>query len=210
MLKKQLSGYFNFEKRSTTKVCIIILLFFHLSALNAQESKIEIEKRIAKNKFPAKARELSAPIIDQSKKVKYYFEVDGADTSYELKLIYQKKRLSIEYTSEGAFKDIEIQTKLRKLDHETQKNIQQTLTKQFLKYKIIRFQKQLVISKTSNTNPIKAYFEDQTLFDVNYEIEASVKLPEGKKKKKELLLNPEGDILKERNIDEHNDDIILY
>ncbi len=122
-------------------ITIGMLLIFSIGICFSQNEKYEREFRIKKNEAPS----MSVHFIDSvfaNHKIKWYKEVGLLDTSYEAKTKYHKKLLSIEFSKDGVFEDLEVTSNINEIPLPTQKKIHEYFSLMHPKYSIQKFQVQ--------------------------------------------------------------------
>ncbi|GAA0729319.1 hypothetical protein GCM10009430_39400 [Aquimarina litoralis] len=175
-------------------------------SVNAQ-NKIEKEYRIKPSQVPKEALDFikKCPF---KKKIKWYIEESQNGKSIEAKTFYQKRKYSIEFTSEGEPEDIEIKIPFSELSIDLKKTIQSSLDSIFAKSKIKKTQVQWVSDRATlisliNKKNVKAAYA------TNYEL-----IVKGKKEKHshyyELLYSNDGVLLKMLRVVNDNTDNLLY
>ncbi len=172
--------------------------------------KVEIEKRIGQNEFPGRSLHAVEPITENARSIKYYLEVTNNDTSYEIKLKYFDRKLSIEFNSNNTLQDIEELNSFEEIPVQTQNAITNHFDNAFERYKIVRIQKQYL--PTGNVHAAFGSLARNKLnqFNTNWEIVVSTKSPKGKLAKYEFLFSNDGAMLRKQIIKGNPDDIILY
>jgi sporulation protein YlmC with PRC-barrel domain len=175
------------------------------------QTKNEQEMRIDKQDFPSKALELLELFPEHSKNIKYYFETDGDNTSYEAKLILNKRVYSIEFNEDGTLQDVEIRIKKRKIKHEALDQINNWLNKNYRKHYLLKIQKQYKPSKeqpadSTIINAINFKYESQT----NFEIIVETQDFEKNKSLIELTLSPKGEVIQIRALEPSSYEHVLY
>ncbi len=192
---------------------VFLLTFVCCSFIcTAQNSyKHEKEARIEKKEFPSNALELLDKTLPKKiKKVKYYKELDSTKVSYEIKLKYNGKKYSIEFSKKGVLEDVEITIKQKDIVPKTFEKIKKYL---YGKYSSFRIKKiQLQYRNTNNIDAetiVKDSFSGTKTETLFYEIIAEVKT--GKERYFiEITFTKEGDFELSRTIIQGSYDHILY
>jgi hypothetical protein len=191
-------------------VFILCVVLSNLSLFAQSNAKSEIEERIQKSEFPHDAAKLINSQLSDAKKVKYFLEVDGSDTSYEIKFIKNKHFYSVEFDNNGAFEDVEMKVDIKELPNKVVDNIRRYLTENFRKHKIRKIQVQYKNKKATSIDLEKLFEGKSDLFDISYEIECAVKDADGKPLMYEFHFDNEGKYLDKRIFKQQSDDNILY
>ncbi|MEM9675914.1 MAG: hypothetical protein AAF992_25205 [Bacteroidota bacterium] len=199
------------------RICLVHLAWIILGGIIATTNvaiaqtdlKQEVEKRIKKSEMPSAALNyLSEHWLSKSRKIRYYYETDGANTSYEAKLIREKRRFSIEFDSSGSLQDIEELIDYEQIPASVQANIDLILSQKYSKYRIQRVQRQF-LPDTIQQNAL-LHFSGLTSETVdNFEIEIDTQ--EGSAVQSyEMLFNVEGLLVQRRTIIRRSLDNFLY
>lgn len=117
---------------------LIFLLSVTILPIQAQ-TKMEVEKRVNLAEVPELAINFQKKYLSEAKKIKWYFEQDGAHQSYECKFKLHRKKYSIEFDSAGLLEDIEIFFPLRKLPVQIEKTLEGNSKKFNIKRSQIQF-----------------------------------------------------------------------
>ena len=187
--------------------CFIVLVFTGLKGLS--QTKQEREFRIAKKEFPSKSIDLITPYLQEVKRLKFYKEIDGAKTSYELKFKKSKLYYSAEFDDKGNLEDIEFSIKKADIPSSSLENIQNYLNTNHQKVKIKKIQQQYLFEQNISEQDLKNAFQNLLLPEIRYEIVIS-----GKEKISyqyyELTFDSEGNHLESRRFKASNYNHVLY
>lgn len=175
---------------------IIFLLFFLGFGMTVFAQKIERETKINEENAPVKAIEFIND-VQNKKHVKWFSEKTSGRRSYESKFKHKGSYYSVEFDTLGKIEDIEVIVKLKNLDQEHKKAIKSGILKEFEKFKWIKIQKQFTGEKKELR---KVFLGTTENVELNYEVEVEVKTKLGAWKMYEILINPEGEIQKMREI----------
>jgi hypothetical protein len=171
------------------------LLIFVLVAsgqwLSAQ--KIEVEKRVPEQEFPAVAIEWLGGHFDGRKCKRYYLESDGDTTNFEAKFKWQGECYSVEFFKNGSLKDIEKQVDFKTIPATAQAKINERFRQDFKKSKVKKVQEQTLPGQAGH----------------RYEIEVKGKNSDGTAYF-EYLFEEDGKLLKSRKILLPPNNITLY
>ncbi|MDJ0644354.1 MAG: hypothetical protein QNJ57_00080 [Flavobacteriaceae bacterium] len=190
-----------FSKKWLFIVFILIGVFTAVS-----QEKFEREYRVDTDEVPLKAK----TFIEKcrfSKQVKWYVEESQDGKTYEAKSVKKGYKFSIEFDLQGTVLDVEKTVKLTEISSAKIKKIESALTERFRKYKI----KKIQVQWKTDTNSYIALINGDVKVSTNELYELVVK---GKVvshfKMYELLINPEGTILKELEIVPANSDNLQF
>lgn len=123
-----------------------LVLLYILCFLNLPAQKVEIEKRISLNDFPAISSEFLKDSFPDCKDIRYYKQVNSTDISFEAKFNYSGTLYSVEFNPGGEWLDTESVVSFNRLDINILVNINNYLDKRFSSCKIKKLQKQLSAS----------------------------------------------------------------
>ncbi|PTB97127.1 hypothetical protein C9994_04205 [Marivirga lumbricoides] len=187
-----------------------------------QEITEKYEKEISVNQddFPEKALKLAAPILKNSKKTRFYKEINANGTFYEFKCRYRGEYISVKFNERGQLVDIEILRKLEDFPEEVQTAIQQYFKENYEKYQFNRIQIQYNREEEYEDGELEIdddeeYLEEFLELDledliIKYEIEAETVDPSNKRGFFEFLFNKDGKLEDKRKIVKRADDNVLY
>tara|TARA_R110000868_G_scaffold79232_1_gene225494 strand:+ start:376 stop:951 length:576 start_codon:yes stop_codon:yes gene_type:complete len=186
---------------------LMVFLFFGVFTLAAQEN-YEREHRIKKSEFPTTAYTLIQEKVSETKKLKFYKEIDSAKTSYIAKCKKGRLWYDLQFDNDGNLQNVEVTIQSFDMPNETYDNIIAHLDTNYIQYKIQKIQQQYVtngdIEKT-----LKNAFQNLMLPAVNYKLFIAVK-KEKEKQKFEILFSADG-IFKHRRLAlPPNYDHVLY
>jgi hypothetical protein len=181
---------------SLTKVLIIFLALLAFSDLSAQ-NKVERETRIRKRFVPEEAKEFVDDVFEGFKRVRWYQEVSGEGKFFEAKFKWKGDQYSVKFDTAGDIVDIEKIITLEEIPEKTRKTIVHYFEENFLKYKILKIQKQLL----GNEDQLEDYLEDkeEENITINYEIEFHG-VTETENKLWEILFDHKGEVILFREI----------
>jgi len=181
---------------SLTKVIIIFLALLSFSDLSAQ-NKLERETRIKKRNVPEEAIEFVDDVFDGFKRVKWYHEISGEGEFFEAKFRWKRDQYSVKFDTIGGIVDIEKTISLEEIPEKTRISINNYFEENFLKYKIIKIQKQLLGSEDQLEGYIEG--EGRNNISINYEIEFHG-VTETENKLWEILFDHKGEVILFREI----------
>lgn len=145
------------------------ILFSVLVSISFAQEKNEVEKRVKKNEVPQDAIDWFKDAYETQSKVRWYYQTDGDDKSYEVKLKYKKQWHSIEFDLDGQVLDIEIQIEENEILDDARQSIMDYLNTTFTKYSI----KKIQIQFTGDADDLEDLIDENEMEDlkINYEIE---------------------------------------
>ena len=109
-----------------TQICTVVI-FFMVNSISGQY-KFEKERRIKAHEVPFKAIDFVGK-VNFKKKIKWYLEESQDGKTFEAKVRFNGRKHSLEFDQLGNILDVEIETKLSKIEKETQNKINSTLKK---------------------------------------------------------------------------------
>ncbi|UII22244.1 hypothetical protein [Fulvivirga ligni] len=190
------------------KYAAILVLFIICTCAHAQKYKAEKEVRIKAKELPASILDQADQIINDAKKVKYYFESDSGRTSYEIKLKKDHILYSIEFNKNGMLEDIERLVCFMALPDNVIQNVADHLAK-YANYQIRKSQKQYSDPSASLQQIFYSAHANESRFTIRYELIISV-LQNNSWQGYEMLFDEQGKFLEQREIVGRADDHILY
>jgi hypothetical protein len=185
------------------KLALLFILFFSYTGI--AQIKYEKEERVKKEELPTPTVKLLSLVEANSRRIRYFREINDDNLSYEIKLKKNSVHYSIEFSQEGVLQDIEVLIKKSELPMvvlEAAKN-------HFRKIKFIRIQKQF--SHTDNISPsstLQKVFKNKVSPEA-YEIVVLGKTQNGYRYF-ELLLDTEGTLLKKSHIITKDSENVVY
>ena len=158
---------------STWMKCIIpfFLVLTTIPALTQQ--KFERERRVHDDEVPEKSREF-IDSIQLSSKIRWYEETGINKTSYEAKTKFKGQRLSIEFSEEGEFEDLEIEIEPESIPSTAYAFILDHFESEHGDYDIRKIQ----IQYLGKPKEVISYFlrkANRSVVSINYEIVISAK-----------------------------------
>lgn len=204
------------KKQVSTVVMISLLVALgHLgeSPLQAQASegissaKLEKESRVTLEDVPVTVLNQAAQLGISFDK-KWFREVSDGGISYELKTKINGDCHSIEFDQDGYLEDVEILTKRSALPSAHEQNLRRSLVEKYQKYRITRVQKQWSGEVADLAVSLEQGIPAGAVV-LLYEIELIAKVG-AEKSPMEVLISPDGEILRERPIQVSNTDILDY
>ncbi|ARN78253.1 hypothetical protein BST97_09760 [Nonlabens spongiae] len=185
---------------------LMVLAFAKALPVQAQQIKKEQESRIESQEFPAETEKWVKALSENCKKLKFYKEVDGDKTSYELKCKCEGRKRSIEFSEKGALEDVEILTRNKKVAKAVLKRIQKSLDSITSKNRIEKIQEQYFLNSTSPAQ-LKLRINNS---DLNgYELIVAFK-EKRKIYRKELQFDRYGKLISSRDIKRLEYDFLLF
>lgn len=194
-----------------TILCTTFLGLFFCQGY-AQKVKQEYEKDIKEEEVPAEILELIKPMLEESRRIRYYEEYDGEKTGYEIKMLWRDRQLSVEFYADGRLMDIEELISYKEIEEEAREEIAEYFEEEFEKHKIQRLQRQYTPEEEDDEDEelIEDFMEDDREdLTIRYEIVVRVKSDE-MYGPYELLFDDEGELLDVQKIERRSLDNVLY
>lgn len=189
--------------RIITLVGLILLPFVQSEA--QEILKQEREERIKLKEMPEAARQyLDSYWLKKSRRKRFYSETDGKNSSYEAKLIRDKRRFSIEFDKTGALQDIEELIDFHQIPHSARLRIDSTIVANYGKYNIYRVQRQFLPEELT-----EHYATLTTESSQNFELEVNV-VENTRIQSYEMLFDTGGTLQQKRLIVRRSLDNFLY
>lgn len=187
----------------------LVIPFFLIASNCLTQQKFEQEKRVRENEVPPQSIEILGQLEIDSK-IRWYKETGLSGFSFEAKTKKGKRRLSIEFSSDGKFEDLEIDTRMSELPNDTKEKILELLQKENGRYKIKKVQQQL----SGEIASISTFLKDSKLdigneITIKYELVISTK-ENGTFIQIEYLFDAGGKLLKKSKIIEKMNDNIDF
>ena len=178
----------------------VLLNILFLPNLVLGQIKQEKEFRISKTAFPKAALELLEEDLLTAKKIRYYQEINGKETSYEAKFKQEGSWYSAEFSDSGVLEDIEVRIAASKIPDTVHSSIQRYIKEQFKSGRIIKIQEQFVNTDSIHTlKVLKAAFKKENSTSPvipRYEVLAAARKKKESYKDYELLFDHRGCLLK--------------
>ncbi|MBZ9729590.1 hypothetical protein LB467_07795 [Salegentibacter sp. JZCK2] len=192
---------------------LFIITFILFTALaQAQDKKIEREEGIDREEMPEDAFFLIDKIPEKARRLRYYYQTDGEEESFETKFKFKRSIFSVEFGKDGKLQDVEVTLKEKQLPEKTLQNIKTHLEKNHERHKLEKIQAQYLPNSASESSAEKLLLKSLS-FDTqqpdNYEIIVAVK-NKGKLKKYEMLFNKKGQFKNEREIIRNSYDYLIF
>lgn len=192
---------------------LFIITFILFTALaQAQDKKIEKEEGIDREEMPEDAFFLIDKIPQKANRLRYYYQTDGEEESYETKFKFKRSIFSVEFGKDGKLEDVEVILKEKQLPKQTLQNIQTYLEKNHERHKLEKIQAQYLPNSVSESSAEKLFLKSlsfHTQQPDNYEIIVAVK-NKGKLKKFEMLFDKNGQFKNEREIIRNSYDYLIF
>ncbi len=151
---------------------VFFILFVLFSLETIGQVKIEREYRVNSNEVPLKAVQwIDSTFQLKPSKIKLYNETNGNKQSFEAKLRWLGETYSVEFDSQGNIEDIEINIKWQKLPENTKRAINQHLKSNYISFKIIKIQQQLV----GSPNNLHLYIRESSISAVTIKYEMEIR-----------------------------------
>ncbi len=172
---------------------LLLILSFIYSIEATGQAKIEREYRINAISVPLQARQWNDSTFQlKPSKIKWYKETTGSKQSFEAKFRWRGNSHSVEFDHQGIVEDIEIATKWQKLPENTKIAITRHLKSNYISFKIIKIQQQIVGSPIA----LRKYIRDSTNSNITLKYEMEIR---GRTKTQneiwEILFDSKGEFL---------------
>lgn len=191
------------------KFKVTFVFAFLVGILATAQSKYEREHRIKKSQFPQVALDFIAEKLENTRRIRFYKEIDSTKTSYEAKFKKDRLHYSVEFDENGVLEDIEILIKTLDIPDASFEKMLKYLDDNFHKYRIRKIQQQYPVGQNDSTTTLKNAFQNLMLPYIKYEL-----ILAGKKNKSfeqyEVLFDAEGNFEKLRKSLPPNYDHVLY
>lgn len=202
--------YFNKRVKMSYRVMIFISVVSLFSQSISSQTKNEKEERIKISAFPKKALNILEHLPDECKRIKYYKETDNEKLSFEVKFKFDKQHYSVEFSENGDLEDIEITTKIEKIEKSARTQIEEYFNQSYTNYKILKIQEQYIYnSEISTSQFLKNIFSENKRDIDNFEIIAEIKNNK-KQSIREFLFNKNGVFLRYRTLKPTSYEHVLY
>jgi hypothetical protein len=171
------------------------------------QKKYEREYNIKPGAVPRKAMEFVTSSFTKPK-VHWYREESLTSKTIEAKLIFSGKRYSIEFDEAGNIQDVEILTSINSMSENGRRNVEDTLSATFSRYKIVKTQ----VHWQGSADSLKASInQNRAVNGVLIRYELIVKGSRGKIEKYfEVLAESDGRIVRIDEIMQRNTDNLIY
>lgn len=188
----------------------IVSIFFVLGFfLSKAQTKQEREFRIDEKDFPAQAITLIKPYFDNSKRVRFFKEIDGKKESYEVKFKKDKLFYSVEFDKAGNLEDIEFVVSKTDIPSDVFNTIEKYLNAAHQKVKLKKIQQQYLKGNSDAKKVLKDAFQNLLLLSIRYEIVISTKVEKGYQFF-EITFDSKGKQISSRRFSDSKYDHVLY
>jgi hypothetical protein len=185
---------------------VLFLLVCSIGPLSAQV-KLEKEERIKSSALPPSIQKV-LNTLPPGKKGKWYKETSLDGVSYEYKVVYNKRKYSIEFSSEGELEDVEILLKKKDISDAVLKIICSGLSIQYQDFRVLKTQIQLRPATEKLPQVVNAPLSPGNSKNA-YELIVEIPAKSGKELR-EILLSSEGEILSSKKIIAGNQDNLEF
>ena len=176
----------------------ILLLLLSSATLEAfSQQKYEKEVRIKESEVPEDALEF-VNSLEISSKIKWYKEQGLDRTSFEAKTKYKGERLSIEFSENGTFEDLEVQKEIEMVESDAYEELTRHFQSELPRYSVKKIQFQYL----GDEDDVLEFFLDGELEDdveLNYEIVIATKV-DGSFTMFEYLFDEDGEFIRKSKI----------
>ncbi len=160
-----------------TTCTVIFLLLTNVFCFG--QKKQEREFRIDKEELPQSILPVLSHHLNNVKRLRFYKELDGKKSSYEVKFKKDKLFYSVEFDENGALEDVEFIIRENDIPQETLNSINNHLLKTYGKFRIKKIQQQYLKNGTDAKTVLRNAFQNLILPEINYEMVIAVKDKEG-------------------------------
>lgn len=186
-----------------------VALIVFLTQIALGQNKYEKESRIAQEQFPSSSYALIQDYLANAKRVRFYFETNGTNKSYEAKFKKGKLHYSVEFDQNGSLEDVEFIIEEIDIPEDTWAVIANYLQNNYPKYRIKKIQQQHPLYQQNPQKTIHDALQNLILPYINYEVVFAAR--ENKSYQSyEALFNAEGQLVKIRKSYPHSYDHVLY
>lgn len=183
----------------------LVIAMFLLTGKGFSQVKREVEERISLEKLPNPIKSVLPVIKLYARHLKFYHEIDGQKESYEVKFKKDNTLFSLEFNKAGALEDIEVLI----LTEQLPKAIIDALNSMFIRYKLVRIQKQFLPTAGESLERVFERSYEKKSKPQAYEIVLLGKT-EKENKQFEFLFDPLGNILYKRILVLPSQDHVIY
>lgn len=177
-------------------------------SLGAAQQKNEREERLKDSRVPHELVDQLAPFT-KNIRVKYFYETDGPNASYEAKFKSKSRSFSVEFDTLGVLEDVEIDIKFNSIDKKKRNKILSYLKKTSTNHKILKCQVQYKHDSGPSEVTLRHAVFNEEHTPINYEIEVNM-LIDKLHQSFELLFDASGELISKREIVNRAVDNILY
>lgn len=188
---------------------LLLIAFFGGIASAISQAKQEREFKIEENEFPKKAKGIIETYLADSKRIRFYKEIDGDKVSYEVKFKKDKLKYSIEFSEGGNLEDIEFVIKEVDIPSDSFEMITNYLEANHKKNRIKKIQQQYLNNIGNPKELLRVAFQNLILPEINYEIIVATKDDKGYAEY-EITFNSEGKHILSRRLVKQKYDHVLY
>lgn len=194
------------KTKMKTKALIVLLLF---SVVSFAQTKKERETRVEKDVLPQAILTFVNQLPENTKRLRFYKEVDGTKESFETKFKYDGNHYSCEFDPNGKLEDIEKLIKEKLIEDIALQDIENHLETNFRKWKFLKIQEQYIPKPDVDS---KVFLK--TIFEKNSEIsgyEIIIEVTKNKKRTlKEFQFDAKGKFINMRDIAPASYGHVLY
>ena len=198
--------------KSAPYLAVALLLLLAVPASAQQDIKQERETSIRREAIPPEALTLLAPLLETARRIRYFYQTDGREQTYEVKFIWQKNAFSVAFDSTGRLLDVEILKKFRQLPPAVQQAIGAHLDQHYDRRRITRSQVQYAHPEGANRGAEvlqQAMEQGEGNALLRYELEVDGRRA-GELLSHELLFDHAGILIQQRTLIRRPIDILIY
>jgi hypothetical protein len=175
----------------------ILILFLGICNFGFSQQKYEKETRIKDSDIPASALEF-VNSLDLDSKIKWYKEEGLKTSSFEAKTKFNGQKLSIEFSKDGQFEDLEIEIEESDINSQARSIIQSKFKNEHNRYSVEKVQTQYSGSREDIYKLLHEKNVNPNLI-INYEIILTTK-KEGEYVMFEYLFDSEGMFIRKSQV----------
>ena len=157
----------------------IVFSFLLVNVFCFGQKKQEREFRIDQEDLPQKIIPILSDYLNTVKRLRFYKELDGEKSSYEVKFKKDKLFYSVEFDENGTLEDVEFIIKETAIPRVTLNTIKDHFSKTYGKFRIKKIQQQYLNNGTDTKAVLRKAFQNLLVPEINYEIVIAVKDGEG-------------------------------
>jgi hypothetical protein len=154
------------------------LVLLATSVLCFGQKKQEQEFRIEEEDLPEGIIPMVSDYLKNVKRLRFYKELDGEKSSYEIKFKRDRLLYSIEFDEKGELEDVEFIIKQTDIPEKTLENLSKYLKSNHGKYRIKKIQQQY-LNIVDAEQTLKKAFQNLILPEIRYELIIATKDDDG-------------------------------
>lgn len=189
---------------------LLMSLLLSVGFIGFSQTKQEREFRIEKTELPEAVISFIDDLPNNSKRLRFYKEVDGNKQSFEVKFRIKKTYYSAEFDTNGKIENIEVLTKVRQIDDAILDTIESYFQNNFKKAKFLKVQKQfLPIENASPNDLLNSILNGELDTKAHFEIIAEI-TENSTRNLREFNFDQNGDLISSRVVAPSSYGHVLY